>query len=54
ASSIATPTGESTDLAVLESGYQTAMVWSALMFVVAVVGTLLVHNRDAAETMRST
>lgn len=55
ASSISTPDGgESTDLAVLESGYQTAMVWGALMFVVAAFAALLIHNTDAAETMRTT
>lgn len=54
ASSISTGDGsESTDLAVLESGYQTAMVWGALMYVVAAFAALLIHNQDAAETMRS-
>jgi predicted MFS family arabinose efflux permease len=53
ASSITTGDGvESTDLSVLESGYQTAMVWSALMYVVAAFASLLIHNQDAAETMR--
>ena len=44
---------ETNDLGVLELGYQRAMMASALMFALAFALTFLVHNSDAAETMRA-